>query len=73
MAHTPTSGQLSKLATLQATVATATTTLAAAHVTLNSAAKSLQAAQDAAKQYETYIYGNSAMPGTVDGGSKDNT
>lgn len=73
MARTPTTAQLSKLATLQSAVTTAKATLASAQANVAAAQVTVNNALDAVSKYSAYIYGNAPLPGTIDGGSADAT
>lgn len=71
MSHNPNASQLSKLATLKATVASTAATLASAQAALSAAQAANNNALVTFKEYEYYIYGGKAYPGTIDGGSAE--
>lgn len=71
MPHTPNSGQLSQLATLQAAVTSTAATLASAQTSLAIAQKNYAAAVAAAKQYEGFIWGNNKRPSVIDEGAEN--
>ena len=71
MPHTPTSGQISKLVTLKATVTSTAATLASAQTSLAAAQTAYNNAVNALKQYEAYMYGSTPQVGTIDGGNPD--
>jgi len=69
MPHTPHSGQLTKLAALNATVVSAQNTLTLAQANVAAATANVQASIAAVKQYERFIYGNGQRPNVIDEGA----